>query len=51
MIEASLNRWQRKVLIGAIFPAKVKGGEGWVKGEANPSPTQPTVSQKVICKR
>ena len=51
MAEASLNRWQRQASIEAIFPAKVKGGEGWVKGEANPSPTQPTVSQKVICKR
>ena len=51
MAEASLNRWQRQASIGAIFPVKVKGGEGWVKGEANPSPTQLAVSQKVICKR
>ena len=40
MAKESLNR--------SHFPCK---GEGLVKGEANSSPTQPTVSQKEICKR
>ena len=51
MAEASLNRWQRQASIEAIFQVKVKGGEGWVKGEANPSPAQLAVEQRVICKR
>ena len=50
MTKASLNRWQRLVLIGAIFPLKVKSGEEWWRVTINSSPFQPTGTQQVIYK-
>ena len=41
-------QWYKR---GAAYLVEVKGGEGWVKGEVNPSPAQLAVTQRVICKR
>ena len=50
MTKTSLNRWQKPVSIGAIFPLKVKSGEEWWRVTINSSPFQPTVAQQVIYK-